>query len=102
LKHALSFPSAERVVYSTCSHHAEENERVVTTVLSETIGWRVLDRNEQSSGLRSWHRRGLLEECRSPAIAEGCIRCEKGTDGTIGFFAVAFVRDMEEEWQGIP
>ena len=111
LKHALSFPSLERVVYSTCSHHAEENERVVMSVLNDTHGWRVLKRNEQPNGLKEWHRRGLPEECPSD-IAEACIRCEKGTDGTIGFFAVGFVRDAltngvqsqeeEEEWQGIP
>lgn len=109
LKHALSFPSVERVVYSTCSHHVEENERVVTIIMNEIQGWRVLRRDEQPDGLRNWHRRGLPEECRSEDIAEGCIRCEKGIDGTIGFFAVAFVRDtesldgidQEEEWQGI-
>lgn len=113
LKHALSFSSVERVVYSTCSHHAEEDEHVVATVLNETKGWRVLRRAEQPEGLRQWHRRGVREECANEDIAEGCIRCEKGTDGTIGFFAVGFVRDTpkqnidddddeEEEWQGIP
>jgi 25S rRNA (cytosine2278-C5)-methyltransferase len=112
LKHALSFPSLERVVYSTCSHHVEENERVVVNVLNGVQGWRVLSRDEQPAGLKKWHRRGLPGECPSEDIAEACIRCEKGTDGTIGFFAVSFVRDTspngiqtqeeEEEWQGIP
>jgi 25S rRNA (cytosine2278-C5)-methyltransferase len=106
----------KRVVYSTCSIHAEENERVVVAVLDEMDGWRVLRKDEQPDGLRIWHRFGLPEECASKDIAEGCIRCEKGTDGTIGFFAVALVREslstngvnyidnMEEEaeWQGIP
>jgi putative methyltransferase len=113
LKHALSFPSVERVVYSTCSYHTEEDEQVVKAVLNETEGWRVLRREEQPEGLRNWPRRGQSEECDSEDIAHGCIRCEKGTDGTIGFFAVGFVRDThpenihdeedeEEEWQGIP
>ena len=113
LKHALTFPSLERVVYSTCSHHAEENERVVMTALNETYGWRVLRQEEQPEGLKKWYRRGLHEECASEDIAQGCIRCDKGTDGTIGFFAVCFVRETstngiqiqeneEEEWQGIP
>lgn len=113
LKHALSFPSVKRVVYSTCSIHPEENERVVSAVLIDVKGWRVLRRDEQPHGLQNWHRRGISEECPSEDIAQGCIRCDKGKDGTIGFFAVALLKhtssspidtkgtDEEEEWQGL-
>jgi len=101
LKHALSFPSVQRVVYSTCSIHSEENENVVNAVLKDVTGWRVLRRGEQPQGLKDWPRRGLVEECVSEDVAEGCIRCEKGTDGTIGFFAVGFVRDREKSANGI-
>jgi 25S rRNA (cytosine2278-C5)-methyltransferase len=101
LKHALSFPSVQRVVYSTCSIHSEENEKVVNIILNEVTGWRVLRRDEQPQRLRNWRRRGLVEECVSEGVAQGCIRCEKGTDGTIGFFAVGFVRDAEVSTNGI-
>ena len=84
-------------------------------------------REEQTRGIREWDRRGWRVEGLGEEISEGCVRCEKGTDGTIGFFAVGFVRvdgisrtngtqskesqddddddddgDEEEEWQGIP
>lgn len=35
LSHALSFPALQRLVYSTCSLHREENEDVVGAVLQE-------------------------------------------------------------------
>ncbi|KAF2461752.1 S-adenosyl-L-methionine-dependent methyltransferase [Lineolata rhizophorae] len=135
LMHAMKFPNAKRIAYSTCSVHAEENEEVVLKALEakevRERGWRVLKRKEQAEGMRKWHVRGDLgigvealgDAGRSAVVGrseviEACLRCEKGTkDGTMGFFAVAFVRDPggaevtmqdgsdepsddEESWQG--
>lgn len=116
VQHAFSFPAAKRVVYSTCSIHAEENENVVVKALRSPIarqrGWRILRREEQVDGMKKWHVRGDLAGTEkilqdededehkvedAKTIAEACIRCEKGTtDGTMGFFVVGFVRDERD------
>ncbi|KAI3403217.2 hypothetical protein KGF56_003987 [Candida oxycetoniae] len=101
MKHALSFPGAQRVVYSTCSIHAEENERVVIDLLSDPEvreqGWTLARRQEV---LPTWPRRGFESEfirisrdekvCKE--LADGCVRAKPKEDGGIGFFAACFVK----------
>lgn len=40
LSHALTFPQVQRVVYSTCSIHTEENEQVVAACLQQNPNFR--------------------------------------------------------------
>ncbi|KAI9372619.1 S-adenosyl-L-methionine-dependent methyltransferase [Aspergillus egyptiacus] len=119
VEHALSFPAATRITYSTCSVHNLENESVVARILASEVarrrGWRVLRRDEQPVGLRRWKFRGVREGSEesggsnagagagveggegvelSDEDLEGCLRCWPGDEeGTGGFFVVGFVRD---------
>lgn len=109
LQHAMSFSAAERITYSTCSVHDEENENVVVKALISDVarerGWRILKRDEQVDGLRRWNVRGnpgviqkevgkaTSEQQLIEDVADACIRCIKGSkDGTMGFFVAGFVR----------
>lgn len=110
LQHAMTFPAAERIAYSTCSIHGEENEEVVVKALMSDVaikrGWRILRRVQQVDGLRKWHVRGDLKaveeewnnagnelDSSADEITEACIRCTKASeDGTMGFFVAGFVR----------
>ncbi|KAK1075452.1 hypothetical protein LTR74_000414 [Friedmanniomyces endolithicus] len=118
LEHAMAFPAARKIVYSTCSIHAEENEHVVVAALRSQVAreqeWRVLRREEQVVGMREWHLRGQRDgvaaavgfevdgekkgvEVDVEEVAEACLRCDKhGEEGTMGFFVVGFVRDVGE------
>lgn len=114
MEHALTFPFATRVTYSTCSVHLIENEAVVARILASEVaqrrGWRLLRRDEQPEGLRRWKHRGVRhgrndEANVSPAISEAvaalsdealdaCLRCWSGdAEGLGGFFVAGFVRD---------
>ncbi|KAK4505741.1 hypothetical protein PRZ48_003706 [Zasmidium cellare] len=126
LQHAMSFPAAKRITYSTCSIHAEENENVVVKALLSDIatsqGWRIMKRSDQVDGMSRWHKRGSADAVRTAMVAsasghavngldagqvgDACIRCEKGgEDGTMGFFVAGFVReggDIAMELNGAP
>ncbi|KAL2827597.1 S-adenosyl-L-methionine-dependent methyltransferase [Aspergillus cavernicola] len=118
VQHALSFPAATHITYSTCSIHLLENECVVSRILASDVakqrGWRVQRRDEQPKGLREWGYRGIRSEEEKVILSqdgvgriggteevglskeelEGCLRCWPGDEeGTGGFFVVGFVRD---------
>ncbi|CAN6611498.1 25S rRNA (cytosine(2278)-C(5))-methyltransferase [Trichomonascus vanleenenianus] len=101
VSHAMTFPSAKTVVYSTCSIHAEENEQVVKKLLESHPQWKLRTRDKV---LPKWHRRGLPEEFSSmdnaQELAEGCVRALPKVDGGIGFFAACFDKLDESPTQG--
>ncbi|EEA26494.1 hypothetical protein TMatcc_005229 [Talaromyces marneffei ATCC 18224] len=109
VEHALKFPAATRVTYSTCSIHILENECVVERVLaSDTArrrGWRIMRLDEQPQGLQKWRHRGIRRHTNGKASSDiavkltdeqidACLRCWPGDDEcTGGFFVAGFVRD---------
>lgn len=117
LQHAMSFPAAKRITYSTCSIHAGENEHVVLRALASDVakrrGWRVLKREEQVEGMRRWDVRGeqgamdlegvtegegvkeKMDEKEKEEVRDAVIRAYYRDDGmgVMGFFVAGFVRD---------
>ncbi|NXG89799.1 NSUN5 methyltransferase, partial [Stercorarius parasiticus] len=110
LSHALSFPALQRLVYSTCSLHREENEDVVHAVLQEWgsafrcagLGGRrgdalqgsaltLVPRHRLVNAFPSWPCRGLAAFPR----AECCLRASPADTLTHGFF-VAVLERCEE------
>jgi putative methyltransferase len=90
LRHAMSFPSVERIVYSTCSVREEENEKVVQQALKDS-SWQLCSPH----CLSSWSRRGNVVPGLTKNQAECVIRADRG-DETNGFFVAYFERKTEE------
>ena len=107
LRHALTLPSLQRLVYSTCSVHQQENEDVVKAVLpeAEKLGFKL------RHTLPAWSRRGLpvfqgaeklvrvgalltlllLQSCHT--LLNCCTAsADADLDGTDGFFVACFMR----------
>lgn len=89
LNKALGWPRTERVVYSTCSIHVEENEAVVARVLDENAkrGW-TLDPALPGWPIRGWVAGGLDE-----SQAQAVVRSDPVSGGTNGFFVACFKRE---------
>ncbi|XP_054143314.1 28S rRNA (cytosine-C(5))-methyltransferase [Melozone crissalis] len=86
LSHALSFPALQRLVYSTCSLHQEENEDVVQAVLQEWgSAFRLV------TAFPSWPCRGLA----AFSGAESCLRASPAETLTHGFFVAVLERCRE-------
>ena len=121
--HAMTFPSAVRVSYSTCSVHDEENEDVVARILEAAPHFCLVP------ALPAWPRsvpglplpfssRSRLKLTRADAGAgagaaggsrrgrpkfagaEMCVRTDPRLDHTIGFFLAVFERRAATEDDG--
>jgi putative methyltransferase len=87
LKHSMSFASVERIVYSTCSLHKEENEMVAQQALDSNSEWQLV----APYCLREWKRRGQVVEGITKEQAQCMIRADRADD-TNGFFVAYFER----------
>lgn len=95
LLHAMSFPGVERIVYSTCSVHEEENENVVRYALQncdEKFRLVNLFEGQWTSG------RGLVKNEEDEKMhLEYCIRTSFTRNFTNGFFISCFERVSDEQ-----
>ncbi|CAG9829845.1 unnamed protein product [Diabrotica balteata] len=93
LRHALTkFPSAKRVVYSTCSIMSEENEDVVRQVLETNYNFKLISASQFVG--ETWHSFGSSDY---GDIGKFCLYAKPHSDYTNGFFVAIFERLQEAE-----
>lgn len=91
LRHALlNFPSAKKVVYSTCSIHPEENEHVIDEILSD-IGEAYTLKSPKEILEGNWINLSSLDF----ACKDNCLYARPEVDLTNGFFVAVFERNFD-------
>ncbi|KAF9580885.1 hypothetical protein BGW38_002290 [Lunasporangiospora selenospora] len=110
---AMTFPKAQKITYSTCSIHAEENEHVVTTLLKNH--WPEWKLTPRSKVLPTWHRRGYPQDVGDipglvstdedrAKVADCLVRAVPGGPGgdlMNGFFVACFERVGKKQSPGL-
>lgn len=90
LLHAMNeFPSVKRIVYSTCSINAEENEAVVQKALKQCGKFKLV----QPELLAEWKNFGASSYKK---VGKKCFYCRPEVDLTNGFFIAVLERKSEE------
>jgi len=99
LKHAMSFPQAERIVYSTCSIYEQENECVVKGALKES-NYQLNNKQQRwnivlPTALKHWKRRGYDGKSGLSKEQLNCLIRADGLNGdeTNGFFICYLERE---------
>lgn len=90
LSHAMrAFTKAKKIVYSTCSIHHEENEKVVQECLEMCPDWKLIKPLEFAE---QWKHFGSP---KFKHIGKKCLYAKSEIDLTDGFFVAIFERDVD-------